>query len=88
MINVSICGNSWKYVQLYRSHLLHLHPISFRRTDLITRNFTPTMDYGDSSDVVEWPPGTVRIETLQRRKGDDIVLQPRPTDNPNDPLNW
>ncbi|KAJ5735497.1 major facilitator superfamily domain-containing protein [Penicillium malachiteum] len=39
-----------------------------------------------------WPPGTVRIETLQR--GDftdsrgDIILQPRPSSDPNEPLNW
>ncbi|KAJ5609721.1 major facilitator superfamily domain-containing protein [Penicillium herquei] len=37
-----------------------------------------------------WPPGTVQIETLQR--GDltdsrgDIILQPRPSSDPNDPL--
>lgn len=48
-----------------------------------------TTEQGDSStNPEEWPPGTVRIEMLQRVKGEDIVLQPRPTDNPNDPLNW
>lgn len=36
----------------------------------------------------EWPPGTVRIETLQLAAGKDIILQPRPGDDPNDPLNW
>lgn len=39
-------------------------------------------------DETKWPPGTVRIELLQRKKGEDIVLQPPPTDDPNDPLNW
>ncbi|KAF2723812.1 MFS general substrate transporter [Polychaeton citri CBS 116435] len=36
-----------------------------------------------------WPPGTVR---LSLNKSEDIheqvILQPRPTDDPNDPLNW
>lgn len=43
-----------------------------------------------SDDCPEsWPPGTVRIETLHATKAKDgIVLQPRPTDNINDPLNW
>lgn len=38
-----------------------------------------------------WPPGTVRLQVLQdNSKGQDaeIILQPRPTDDPNDPLNW
>lgn len=46
------------------------------------------MDVSDTSDYKNWPPGTVRIEELQRAKGDDIILQPQPTDDPNDPLNW
>lgn len=46
------------------------------------------MDSAETSSLEAWPPGTVRIEMLQRVKGQDIVLQPRPTDNPNDPLNW
>ncbi|KAJ5629025.1 major facilitator superfamily domain-containing protein [Penicillium lividum] len=39
-----------------------------------------------------WPPGTARIESL---RGTDyahthgkIILQPRPSSDPNDPLNW
>jgi len=39
-----------------------------------------------------WPPGTVRLQQLtssdNATKDARIVLQPRPTDNPNDPLNW
>ncbi|KAK5118159.1 hypothetical protein LTR85_008139 [Meristemomyces frigidus] len=38
-----------------------------------------------------WPPGTVRLQTLQdggKGQGAEIILQPRPTDDPNDPLNW
>jgi len=36
-----------------------------------------------------WPPGTVRLELLRADQGSDtIVLQPRPTRDPNDPLNW
>lgn len=35
-----------------------------------------------------WPPGTVKLTQLlgNSKKDADIVLQPRPTDNPNDPL--
>lgn len=34
-----------------------------------------------------WPPGTIQLERLHG--GDaDIILQPRPTSDPNDPLNW
>ncbi|KAK3626956.1 hypothetical protein LTR56_019495 [Elasticomyces elasticus] len=40
----------------------------------------------------EWPPGTVRLQSLLHNdvggKDTEIILQPRPTDNPNDPLNW
>ncbi|EMC92632.1 hypothetical protein BAUCODRAFT_151053 [Baudoinia panamericana UAMH 10762] len=40
-------------------------------------------------DEYEWPPGTIRIELLRpTTKGSNIILQPRPTDDPNDPLNW
>jgi MFS family permease len=40
-----------------------------------------------------WPPGTVKIQQLlsnsnNSHKDARIILQPRPTDDPNDPLNW
>ncbi|KAJ5723944.1 major facilitator superfamily domain-containing protein [Penicillium malachiteum] len=39
-----------------------------------------------------WPPGTIRIETLQtgdfRDSRGNTILQPRPSSDPNDPLNW
>lgn len=43
-----------------------------------------------------FPPGTVRLEKLQglpdagagTGTGTEIILQPRPTNDPNDPLNW
>jgi hypothetical protein len=36
-----------------------------------------------------WPPGTVRLELLKTGGQDaQIVLLPRPTLDPNDPLNW
>ncbi|KAL2854998.1 MFS general substrate transporter [Aspergillus pseudoustus] len=35
-----------------------------------------------------WPPGTVRLEEKGIHVGQDVILQPRPTDDPNDPLNW
>lgn len=34
-----------------------------------------------------WPPGTVRLEKL-RGQDAEIILQPRPSVDPNDPLNW
>lgn len=42
-------------------------------------------------DVVDdpaWPPGTVRLERLLGGTDAEIILQPRPTNDPNDPLNW
>ncbi|KAL4875626.1 MFS general substrate transporter [Aspergillus karnatakaensis] len=42
-------------------------------------------DTGGSS---MWPPGTVRLEEKGASAGQDLILQPRPTDDPNDPLNW
>lgn len=46
-------------------------------------------------DDPAWPPGTVRLEVLKpsedassTSRGFKIVLQPRPTSDPNDPLNW
>lgn len=35
-----------------------------------------------------WPPGTVRLELLKVGHDAEIILLPRPTLNPNDPLNW
>ncbi|KAL4796243.1 major facilitator superfamily domain-containing protein [Aspergillus venezuelensis] len=34
-----------------------------------------------------WPPGTVRIEE-KGSSSREIILQPQPTSDPNDPLNW
>ncbi|KAH8680394.1 serine/threonine kinase 16 [Ilyonectria robusta] len=35
-----------------------------------------------------WPPGTVRLENTSAPAGQDLILQPRPSEDPNDPLNW
>jgi hypothetical protein len=39
-----------------------------------------------------WPPGTVKLQQFlsgdNAHKDARIILQPRPTDDPNDPLNW
>jgi MFS family permease len=39
-----------------------------------------------------WPPGTVKLQQLldngNTHKNARIILQPRPTEDPNDPLNW
>ncbi|KAK4863984.1 hypothetical protein LT330_010194 [Penicillium expansum] len=34
-----------------------------------------------------WPPGTLLLQE-QRSNDEEIILQPQPTDDPNDPLNW
>ncbi|KAJ5649954.1 uncharacterized protein N7484_003677, partial [Penicillium longicatenatum] len=37
----------------------------------------------------EWPPGTVRIEDFsQSSQPSGVVLEPKPSNDPNDPLNW
>ncbi|KAJ5832290.1 hypothetical protein N7474_000601 [Penicillium riverlandense] len=44
----------------------------------------PTSD----SDLL-WPPGTVRLEDLEQPgAADAVILQPQPSRDPNDPLNW
>ncbi|KAF7561496.1 hypothetical protein G7046_g2645 [Stylonectria norvegica] len=43
--------------------------------------------HGTDSNTL-WPPGTVRLENTNETKGRDIILQPRPSEDPNDPLNW
>ncbi|ORY56986.1 major facilitator superfamily domain-containing protein [Pseudomassariella vexata] len=35
-----------------------------------------------------FPPGTVRLEDATAPAGEGIILQPRPSEDPNDPLNW
>ncbi|KAH6873807.1 major facilitator superfamily domain-containing protein [Thelonectria olida] len=40
----------------------------------------------EERDDPAWPPGTVRLE--EEGCSDEIILQPRPTRDPNDPLNW
>lgn len=46
-------------------------------------------DMTDVADDPAWPPGTVRLEKLLGGAGGaEIILQPRPTSDPNDPLNW
>ncbi|KAL1857657.1 hypothetical protein Daus18300_010177 [Diaporthe australafricana] len=46
----------------------------------------------DWTDEAAWPPGTVRLEKLLVKDGHasqaEIILQPRPSSDPNDPLTW
>jgi MFS family permease len=44
----------------------------------------PEEDWSDPA----WPPGTVRLELLVTGQDSEIILLPRPTLDPNDPLNW
>ncbi|UPK89936.1 hypothetical protein LCI18_000871 [Fusarium solani-melongenae] len=48
---------------------------------------TPASDVGVGSTVI-FPPGTVRLEETNNSAHEGIILQPRPTEDPNDPLNW
>ncbi len=65
-------------------------PFLLSRLAILSRLNTnaPDMDHSDEYDANMWPPGTVRIENIRRSKGDDVILSPQPTDDPNDPLNW
>ncbi|RDW67338.1 uncharacterized protein DSM5745_09204 [Aspergillus mulundensis] len=45
----------------------------------------PSSDSGVNSTM--WPPGTVLLEE-KTASGNSFILQPRPTNDPNDPLNW
>lgn len=50
---------------------------------------TPEVDVATAADDPAWPPGTVRLEKLfASGAATEIILQPRPTNDPNDPLNW
>ncbi|PYI23950.1 MFS general substrate transporter [Aspergillus japonicus CBS 114.51] len=41
------------------------------------------------SHTLMWPPGTSCLADISPSTGDAIInLQPRPSDDPNDPLNW
>lgn len=42
----------------------------------------------DWNDEAAWPPGTVRLEKLLGGSQAEIILQPRPSSDPNDPLAW
>lgn len=36
-----------------------------------------------------WPPGTLHLADITASgSGESLILQPRPSDDPNDPLNW
>ncbi|KXT06220.1 hypothetical protein AC579_2620 [Pseudocercospora musae] len=64
---------------------------SFCLTILSQRTFIASKmaDYDGFCDPA-WPPGTVKLAQLVgiNKKDAEIILRPRPTDNPNDPLNW
>ncbi|KAH6967707.1 serine/threonine kinase 16 [Ilyonectria sp. MPI-CAGE-AT-0026] len=48
---------------------------------------SPSSNRGADSNTM-WPPGTVRLENTSAPAGQDLILQPRPSEDPNDPLNW
>ncbi|KAL3449897.1 major facilitator superfamily domain-containing protein [Aspergillus insuetus] len=45
------------------------------------------MENASEGDLQQWPPGTVLLQTDQEHSK-EIVLQPKPMNDPNDPLNW
>ncbi|KAK7216701.1 hypothetical protein V2G26_004704 [Clonostachys chloroleuca] len=49
----------------------------------------PSQVHVDAGVATMWPPGTVLLEDVNAASGKkEIILQPRPSTNPNDPLNW
>jgi hypothetical protein len=55
-------------------------------------NFIPLAIMAERYSDPAWPPGTVRLQQIldtgNSHKDANIILQPRPTADPNDPLNW
>ncbi|KAI1610876.1 serine/threonine kinase 16 [Exophiala viscosa] len=49
---------------------------------------SPFFGHEDVHSTAMWPPGTVRLEDMAAAAKKDIILQPRPSSDPNDPLNW
>ncbi|KAK4943123.1 hypothetical protein LTR10_017322 [Elasticomyces elasticus] len=49
---------------------------------------SPFSGHDDDHNAAMWPPGTVRLEDMAAAAKKDIILQPRPSTDPNDPLNW
>ncbi|OJJ66499.1 hypothetical protein ASPBRDRAFT_69646 [Aspergillus brasiliensis CBS 101740] len=45
------------------------------------------MERASEGDLQQWPPGTVLLQTNQDHSR-EMVLQPKPMNDPNDPLNW
>ncbi|KAL4940530.1 hypothetical protein BDV06DRAFT_196352 [Aspergillus oleicola] len=45
------------------------------------------MEHPSEGDLQQWPPGTMLLQT-DREHSKEIVLQPKPMNDPNDPLNW
>lgn len=40
-----------------------------------------------TGDIKNWPPGTSLLQD-QHLNDEELILQPQPTEDPNDPLNW
>jgi MFS family permease len=53
----------------------------------MSTTYSEQFEEEDWSDPA-WPPGTVRLELLKTGRDSEIILLPRPTLDPNDPLNW
>nr|POE62887.1 hypothetical protein CFP56_03790 [Quercus suber] len=64
----------------------HLSPNCAFRAGLRMSNVTMVLELTYKNEF-DWPPGTIPIELLRSSKKDaKIILQPRPSDDPNDPL--
>ncbi|KAM5356778.1 hypothetical protein ACJ41O_003424 [Fusarium nematophilum] len=50
---------------------------------------SPTEADAGTGSVTMWPPGTVLLEDFSSSSSSkEVILQPRPSEDPNDPLNW
>ncbi|KAH9832135.1 MFS general substrate transporter, partial [Teratosphaeria destructans] len=65
--------------------LTNTHP-----TPSVHRAQPSTTPHNSTMEDEKWPPGTVKLQQLLHNDTRDakVILQPRPTDDPNDPLNW
>lgn len=59
----------------------------FTNTNIMGMKLGKAAVVPDVADDPAWPPGTVRLEKLLGGADAEIILQPRPTSDPNDPLN-
>ncbi|CAH0055263.1 unnamed protein product [Clonostachys solani] len=45
-------------------------------------------DHQVEGSATMWPPGTICLDDMRPSDDRQVILQPRPSEDPNDPLNW